>query len=260
MPFAKIPKRAGLLYAGTEHGIYASFDNGGHWQSISLGLPDTQVSDLVVEENDLVIATHGRSFYLLEDLAAIRQAGPEVLSSAAYLYTPREAIRSVNKVVVDYELKTAADTVTIDILDASGTVVRSFKGSPEDDKKKPAPQAGALPAAPPNSPPAEDDEEGFGPPRQKPPTRTVGGNRFTWDLRYPGAKVFEGMILWGARADSGPLAPPGNYAVRLTANGVTMTRSIQNPYRPAPSQCDRSRPAKAVYFRLGCARQSFCRG
>ena len=209
------PKRAGLLYAGTEHGIYASWDSGGHWQSIALGLPDTQVSDLAVEENDLVIATHGRSFYLLEDLAAIRQTAPEVVSSASYLFGPRDVIRGVNKAVIDFELKTAAEKVAIEILDAQGKLVRSFQGTPEDDKKK----AGADGAA-------ADDDEGFGPPRQKPPTRTAGGNRFTWDLRYPGATVFEGMILWSARAESGPLAPPGNYSVRLTANGVTSTKPL----------------------------------
>lgn len=98
------PKRAGLLYAGTEHGVWVSWNDGGSWQSLSLNLPDTQVSDLVVEENDLVIGTHGRSFYLLEDLGPIRQLTPQVAARALHLFTPRDAYRGAYPAVVDYLL------------------------------------------------------------------------------------------------------------------------------------------------------------
>jgi photosystem II stability/assembly factor-like uncharacterized protein len=204
-------KRAGLLYAGTEHGIYVSFDDGANWQSLALNLPDTQVPDLVVEENDLVIATHGRSFYILDDIAILRQMTPELETASAHLFQPRAAFRSVNQAVIDYHLKQPADKVTIEILDSTGRVIREFTGTAEDDKKRAATDA---------------NSEGFGPPAQRPPARKAGTNRFTWDLRYPGAKTFEGMILWGARAESGPLAPTGDYTVRLTANGQTDSKTL----------------------------------
>src|SRR5947207_13654140 len=89
---ARRPKRPGLLYAGTEHGIYVSFDNGDNWQSLSLNLPDTQVSDIVVEAHDLVIATHGRSFYVLDDIDVLRQLTPDVANPPVHLYHQREAL------------------------------------------------------------------------------------------------------------------------------------------------------------------------
>src|SRR5262249_643040 len=79
-------KRQGLLYAGTEHGVMVSFDDGANWQSLSLNLPDTEVPDLVVEGNDLVIATHGRSFYVLDNIGPLREMSPRVMSSAVYLF------------------------------------------------------------------------------------------------------------------------------------------------------------------------------
>ncbi|HEY3743841.1 MAG TPA: glycosyl hydrolase [Bryobacteraceae bacterium] len=205
------PKREGLLYAGTEHGIYVSFDEGDHWQSLRLDLPDTQVADLVVEKNDLVIATHGRSFYILDNLSTLRQLTPNTVEAPVTLFEPAPAIRGLGPAAIDYYLEKPSDKVTIDILDAKGQVVRTYIGTPEDDKKK------------------KDDEEPnfFGPPKIKPPTRVAGVNRFTWDLRYPGAHVFEGMILWGARAETGPLAVPGKYEARLTANGVTITKPFE---------------------------------
>jgi photosystem II stability/assembly factor-like uncharacterized protein len=209
------PKRAGLLYAGTEHGIYVSFDNGGEWQSLRLNLPDTQVSDLVIEGDDLVIATHGRSFYILDDITPLRQLSTGVLSTGAHLFTPHPVVRSVNRAGIDYWLAKDADTVKIDILDANGTVVRSYVGSAEEEKKS-RDRAAAD----------GDDEGGGGRGAVHPPARKEGGNRFTWDLHYPGAKTFEGMIFWGAQADAGPTAVPGQYQIRLTANGVTEVRPL----------------------------------
>ncbi|HEV2690184.1 MAG TPA: glycosyl hydrolase, partial [Bryobacteraceae bacterium] len=110
------PKRAGLLYAGTEHGIYVSFDDGAHWQSLSLNLPDTQVSDLLIEGDDLAIATHGRSFYVLNDIAVLRQLKPELASQSAHLFRPAPAVRSVSQAFVDYYLKQATDKVEVQIL------------------------------------------------------------------------------------------------------------------------------------------------
>ncbi|HZM87569.1 MAG TPA: glycosyl hydrolase [Blastocatellia bacterium] len=206
------PKRPGLLYAGGEHGIYVSFDDGANWQSLSLNLPDTQVADLVVEENDLVIGTHGRSFYILDDIGVLRQLTPEYASSDVHFFQPRPAVRSVTQSSIDYLLKKPADKLTIEILDSRGQVIRTFTSSADDDKRTTRPQG--------------TDEESLGPPAPRAPGRKAGTNRFTWDLRYPGATVFDGMILWSARADSGPIAAPGNYQVRLTADGKTQTQTF----------------------------------
>lgn len=206
------PKRPGLLYAGTEHGIYVSFNEGANWQSLALNLPDTQVPDLVVEENDLVIATHGRSFFILDDIAVLRQLNPTVAQSDAYLFQPRTVYRGVSQASFDYYLSNDTDTITIEILDSKGAVIRSFVGSAEEEKKRTRPAG------------SDDDGESFGPPAARPPARKAGVNRFAWDLRYPGATVFEGMIMWSARPESGPFAVPGNYQVRLTANGKTTTQ------------------------------------
>jgi photosystem II stability/assembly factor-like uncharacterized protein len=104
------PKRAGLLYAGTEHGVYVSFDDGSNWQALSLNLPDTQIPDLVVEKNDLVIATHGRSFYILDDIGPLRQIAPQIMAAKLHLFQSREAIRRLNHAVIDYILKTPAQS------------------------------------------------------------------------------------------------------------------------------------------------------
>jgi photosystem II stability/assembly factor-like uncharacterized protein len=207
------PTRPGLLYAGTEHGVYVSFDDGANWQSLALNLPDTQVPDLVVEANDLVIATHGRSFYILDDIGILRQMSAQVAAADVHLFQPRTTYRGLGQAVLDYYLKREADKVTIEILDNSGNVIRTFTGTAEDDKRRP----GAA---------ADADSEFAGPPVARPPARKAGTNRFAWDLRYPGATVFEGMILWSARAEAGPLAVPGNYQVRLTANGQTQTMPL----------------------------------
>ncbi len=216
------PKRAGLLYAGTEHGIYVSFDNGAEWQSLRLNLPDTQVADLVIEGDDLVIGTHGRAFYILDDITPLRQLATGVLSGAAHLFAPHSVVRSVNRAGLDYWLAKEADTVTIDILDSKGAVVRSYVGSAEEEKKRAAGRGGNAAADE-----GGGDEGGGGRGGAvRPPARKAGGNRFVWDLRYPGPKTFEGMIFWGASAEAGPTAAPGQYQVRLTANGVSETRPL----------------------------------
>jgi len=206
------PKRQGLLFAGTEHGIYVSFDDGMQWQSLALNLPDTQVPDLLIEGDDLVIATHGRSFYVLPEISVLRQMSPQITADAVHLFEPTAAVRNVRQAEIDYYLKKPADKVVIDILDSQGKVVRTFTGTPDDDKKKGGD--------------AGDGDEEFGPPRAKPVPRKAGLNRFAWDLRYPGATKFEGMIFWGARAEVGPFAVPGSYKVRLSAGGEVLTQSF----------------------------------
>jgi photosystem II stability/assembly factor-like uncharacterized protein len=237
-------KRPGLLYAGTEHGIYISFDDGANWQSLSLNLPDTQVSDIVVQDHDLVIATHGRSFYVLDNISPLRQLTPEVVAtSVLHLYTPENPIRRVQPLSIDYFLKAKADKVTIEILDAKGGVIRTYSGPPEARAQAETP-----------------DDEG---PRQ-PPARVgldAGLNRFTWNLRYPGATTFPGMVLWSANVNEGPFAIPGQYQVRVTANGSTQTQTfhITEDPRVTVSQADLQASfdlAKQVLDKVGLANQA----
>ena len=215
------PVRQGLLFAGTEHGIYVSFDDGGEWQPISLNLPDTQVSDLVIEGNDVAIATHGRSFYILENISPLRQLTPSMTSEEVHLFRPPAAARNVGPARIDYYLAKAADKIAIDILDAKGQVVRSFTGTARGARGGRG-EAGAAGAEP-----GEEGEGGGGRGGRggAAPSVKAGLNRFTWDLRYTGAKTFDGMILWSGNTQ-GPLAVPGAYQVRLTAGGKILTEKF----------------------------------
>ncbi|HEV2273342.1 MAG TPA: hypothetical protein VGR96_04210 [Acidobacteriaceae bacterium] len=220
------PVRRGLLYAGTEHGIYVSFDDGGHWRSLRLNLPDTQVADLLVHGSDVVIATHGRSFYILDDIGLLREGLGKHSDEPVYLYTPGPMTKNVNEAIFDYQLAKPAAKVSIEILDRSGKVVQSFTGTPEEDKKA-----------------AAEQEESGGERRapHQPPTRNAGLNRTSWNGRYAGPLKFPGMILWGANPDDGPAAVPGEYQVRITADGASQTKSFQvmaDPREPGVSAAD----------------------
>jgi hypothetical protein len=169
------------------------------------------VSDLVVEDNDLVIGTHGRSMWVMDGIGVLRQITPEKARAALAVLTPRGALRRVpgRGATIEYLLREAADRVTVEILDTSGNVIRTATGSADEDKRPVA-------------------EANFsGPAGARPPSRKAGLNRFVWDLRYPGAEGFDGMILWSARPDLGPLAPPGLYRARVTAAGATETVEIR---------------------------------
>jgi photosystem II stability/assembly factor-like uncharacterized protein len=210
------PKRRGLLYAGTEHGIYVSFNDGASWQPLTLNLPTTPIHGIVVEERDLVIGTHGRGFYILDNIGVLRQATPELTTSALHLFEPLDPIRGRDRnVTFDYYLNRDADEVKIEFLDAQGTVLRSFTGAPNTD-----PNAG-LPAG---VDAATAAAFGLGPARVG---IKQGINRFTWDMRYEGATVFPGMIMWAAQPQRGPAAPTGRYTVRMTANGETKSREFE---------------------------------
>jgi photosystem II stability/assembly factor-like uncharacterized protein len=205
------PVRRGLLYAGAEHGVYVSFDDGNHWQSLRLNLPDVQVPSLVVEGNDLVIATHGRSFYILDDIGPLRQLTPRLAEARMHLFEPAVTTRSLDQgAAVYYYLKAAADTVEIEFLDSRGQVIRSFTGVHDAGEKA--------------SRPAEAVSGRFGaPPRVE---TGAGLQRFTWDLRHEGFTSFPGMIFWAA-GNRGPRAVPGRYQVRVTAGGETQVRSLE---------------------------------
>jgi photosystem II stability/assembly factor-like uncharacterized protein len=200
------PKRPGLLFAATEHGVYVSFNDGENWQSLRLNMPDTQISDLAVKGDDLVVATHGRSFWVLENITLLRQVTPAATAAALRVFEPRAAVRGSTRADIDYFLGKPASRVTVDILDSAGRVIRTFTGTPEDEKKREK---------------APGEGGGFGGPPQLAPTTREGLNRFTWDLRHPGATVFEGMIIWSGNPANGPVAVPGTYQVRVSANDAT---------------------------------------
>jgi photosystem II stability/assembly factor-like uncharacterized protein len=228
------PKRPKLLYAGTEFGMYVSFDDGAHWQSFQLNMPNTPVTDIKVVNNDLLLSTMGRSFWVLDNLTPLHQLSDKVASAPVTLFKPREAIRSIaggrggggrgNPAApqflpvgaqVDFYLASVPQgEVRLDVLDSAGHVVRTISSAAP---ASPQPVAEAAPA---------DDEEGGGGGRgNAPPPRlpkAVGHNRFTWDLRYPGA--------WQSanrpEGPNGPLAPPGKYTVRLVAGSTTVTQPL----------------------------------
>ncbi len=220
------PVRAGMLYAGTEHGIYISFDDGDHWQSFRLNLPDTQVPDITIHGSDVVIATHGRSLYILDDVDVLRQESAKTRKAPLYVFQPRPLVKNVKEEVFDYELAKASDKVTVDILDKDGKLVQTMTGTADADKKAAA---------------AEEESGGERRPPPKLPTRVVGLNRVTWNGRYAGPAKFEGMIFWGASPDEGPAAIPGDYQVRITANGQSQTQPFKvlaDPREPDITQSD----------------------
>jgi len=218
------PKQKGLLYAGTETGIYVSFDDGAHWQSLQLNLPQTPIHDLIIKNDDLAVATHGRSFWILDNITPLRQAASSSSSEDMTLYKPeityilhwpefyekRQPVGEnppVGAVLYYYLKSTPKGPVTLEVFDSENKLVRKF--SSEDAKKA---------ATPPEWP----DQE---PPAEKIPA-AVGINRFAWDLRYEGPVELPGEP--GAEfRDRGPVALPGNYGVRLTANGKTVTAPLE---------------------------------
>ncbi len=223
------PKRRGLLYAGTEAGVFVSFNDGAHWESLRLNLPMTPVHDLVVKDNDLVLATHGRAFWILDDLSPLRQYNDEIAKSDVHLYTPAVALRlhgggrggggrggaaTVGEnpptgASIYYYLKTAPKgEVSIEILDAAGKSVRKYSSLKMERISQPL------------DPDAERPRKEIEP--------TAGLNRFVWDLRYEPVPQVPGYYLFEyTRGESGPLALPGTYQVRLTAGDKTYTEPLQ---------------------------------
>jgi photosystem II stability/assembly factor-like uncharacterized protein len=203
--------RPGLLFLGTEHGAYVSFNAGDNWQPLQLNLPDTPIRDLVVKDNDVVLGTHGRGFWILDDIQPLRQLSPELMWQDVILFQPGDAIRGVYDATFQYYLKNKMDSVVVEILEEDGDLVQRFVGKGSDAK----PDAG--------------DWWGRG---QSKPTAAQGLNTFVWTLRYTGATVFDGMIIWGARPQNGPKAPTGKYQVRLTAGSYTKTYPFQINMNP----------------------------
>jgi photosystem II stability/assembly factor-like uncharacterized protein len=228
------PKRRGQLYAGTERAVHFSADDGDHWQPLRLNMPATSVRDLVVKDDDLVAGTHGRSIWILDDLAPLRAMRPSTAAGVA-LVTPSRATRvrwntntdtpipqeepagenPPDGAILDYSLASPADLVTLEILDAGGQLVRRFRSS--DPLEQPVPGR--------NIP-----DYWIRPPQRL--SGAPGMHRFVWDLHYPTPAVsrFEYPISATyantPREPRGPWALPGTYTVRLTANGQTVSKPL----------------------------------
>ena len=208
-------ERRGLLYAGTETGVYVSYDGGMRWQPFSGNLPVVPVTDLEVRHGDLIASTEGRSFWIFDDLSPVRQHADSVVAAAVHLYRPRSAIlfggtgggggfggrnagrNPPNGAVVFYRLSTAPDsatTVKVEFLDSRGNVVRSLS-----------------------------NREGTGAARLAP---RAGVNSVTWDLRRPAPTTLPGVLLFGA-PNGGARVSPGMYQVRLTAGNMTRTQPLE---------------------------------
>lgn len=212
----------GLLYAGTEHGMYVSFDDGAEWSSLQLNLPDVAIRDLAVTEKDIAIATHGRSMWILDDISPIREYSKKFAKKDLHVYSPYYAVRRVQDAVFHYHLAEESEEVKIEILDPSGEIVQAFTAEKPEEEEKNSEDEDSEENS--EEAPEEDVAEDKGP---KAPTNNAGLNTYTWDLRLPGATVFEGMILWSASPERGPLALPGKYEVRITANGKTETKPFE---------------------------------
>jgi photosystem II stability/assembly factor-like uncharacterized protein len=256
------PVRRGLLYTGTERGVYVSFDDGARWQPLQLNLPIVPITDLALKDGDLVAATQGRGFWVLDDLTPLRELKDpaEAAGRKAHLYPPQPAERVQDSgsfgnprgqgqnppigVVVHYYLKEApaekdAGKVKLEFLTADGKVIRSFSGKPAEGPKdaKPAPagegrkEEEAKPEE--KKTPNPEVEEGRGEAAEKEdeeeeekiPTE-AGLNRFVWGMDWPKGRSFPGMILWSGEP-FGPIAVPGRYQIRLIAGGETLTAPFE---------------------------------
>lgn len=204
-------KRKGLLYAGTEKGVWVSFDDGDNWQKLQLNLPPVPIADLAVKNDNLIAATHGRSFWLIDDLTPLQQLSSEIAVKESILYQPMPTYRMAgsnrrdpklegenhpNGVMIHYFIKKLDDKaeVKIDILESDGDTIRTFSTKAKDKLNQ--------------------------------ITVKAGGGRFVWDMRYPGYKTFPGMVFYGS-PNQGPKAVPGKYQVRLTVNGKSQTQEFE---------------------------------
>ncbi len=230
------PKRRGLLFAGTERAVYVSFDDGDNWQSLRIDMPATSIRDLVIKDDDLVVGTHGRGFWILDDITPLRQITAATVASDAFLFEPQQAWRfRWNKytdtplppdepagenppdgAIINYFLKAnARGPVTLEILTETGELVRRYSSADEPE------------------PPLEGQNVPDYWPR--PPqvlSAGAGLHRFVWDLHYPRPAVLRFRYPISAVAGNTPVTPfgpwvlPGRYTVKLTANGKTYSQTL----------------------------------
>jgi len=221
------PGRKGLLYAGTETGIFFSLDEGAHWQPLQLNLPMAPIHDLVVKDNDLVVATHGRSFWVLDDLSPLRQVGPEVTAAEVHFYKPATAFKfrapsedpkkePVGKnppagAVLYYSLKSVPkDEITLEISDHSGKVIRKYSSKEKKEEEEKL-----------RDEPEEEEAKAL-----KVLPAEAGLNRFVWDLRLEPPTRVAGAAFTDYEP-KGPWALPGTYQAKLTVAGKSLTQPIE---------------------------------
>ncbi|MEQ9404677.1 MAG: glycosyl hydrolase [Cyclobacteriaceae bacterium] len=206
------PVRKGLLYAGTEAGMYISFDDGSSWSAFQMNLPIVPITDLALKKNNLIAATQGRSFWMIDDLTPLHQLNDAMAAKSHHLFKPMDAYQMgggngresktagtnhPGGVLINYYVKDTAktDTISISFHEADGDLIKTFSTHP--DKKE---NEGSL-----------DVKKGF--------------NTMNWNMRYNGAKTFPGMIMWWATT-SGPMAVPGTYKVKMNVNGNETTEDF----------------------------------
>jgi photosystem II stability/assembly factor-like uncharacterized protein len=212
------PKRKGLLYAGTERGMYISFDDGKNWQSFKQNLPIVPITDLAIKNDNLIAATQGRSLWIIDDLTPLHQLNASTLKKEMVLYKPKDAYNlsggngktsktagtnHAGGVSINYYLKKVneEDDVSISFFDANDNLIKKYATKPDKEKKE-----GKLKVA-------------------------DGNNVFNWDMMHPGAESVKGMILWWGSLN-GPMALPGNYKVELAVNDTKETQRfniLKNP-------------------------------
>lgn len=214
------PKNKNVLYAGTELGVYVSFDDGAHWQSLQLNLPTSPITDLIIKDDDLAVATNGRSFWILDDLNPLRELTPQMAGQDVVLYRPASTYRlnfpeqvdkrrpvgenPPNGLIVSYYLKNETkDEITLDILDSAGNPVRHYSSKPKNKSEQP-PEWPDL-VAPPELLPTE-----------------AGMNRFPWNLRYESPTEIPGAFYSG-NGPQGPIVLPGTYTLKLTVGRKSQT-------------------------------------
>jgi hypothetical protein len=196
------PVREGLLFAGTELGVYFSTDAGAHWSPLQMNLPIVPVTDLVVKGDDLVVATQGRSFWILEDISPLRQWASGVTEAPFHLFEPTDAWRQGwDQARFHYHLKDApSEPITLAIHDSDGDLVREFTSAESDGDS--------------------DGRRGRGEPTI---SAEAGMNSFDWNMRYPDPVYVPGAVAWPPHPP-GPMAAPGEYTVSLTVDDVTIER------------------------------------
>ena len=237
------PKHKGLLFAGTEREVYVSFDDGDHWQSLRLNMPATSIRDLIVKDDDIAVATHGRGFWILDDITPLRQIDAKVAEADAFLFKPETAIRvrwDMNTdtplpvdepagqnppegAIINYYLKSpVSEPITLEVLDAAGKSIRHYSS--------------ADPATMPDSASASVPLYWYRPPRVL--STAAGMHRFFWDMRYQalpgggggrgggGGLPMQAIAHDTAPASGAPWVAPGQYSVKLTVNGKSYTQPI----------------------------------
>jgi len=209
------PDREGLLYAGTEYGMYISFDDGTSWKSFQLNLPIVSITDLEVKQDNLIVATQGRSIWIIDDLTPLHGLSDDIAKQDAHLFRPKDAYRikqgrsrsssktagenHPNGSIISYYLSSDAKDLTIEILEADGDLIQSYD---KEDVKS-----------------------------------SAGSHRFIWNMRYPDATTFDGIVLYSSNT-RGPLAPPGEYQVRMTIGDKVLTQPFRILKDPRSASTD----------------------